>query len=621
MGMSAFPSFMTQATPATQPLINAEPAVAAQTEQNPQVGQVMSGEQGADAPIVAQNGPSRDVKLTFAQIAPPPGSMVLRGINPNGSIEFGMRSDEVVTKAMLNFEYTPSPSLLPVQSQLKVYLNDELMGVLPVTKEQLGKKTLAQMPINPLFITDFNRVRLEFVGHYQDVCENPASTTLWLDVGRSSGLDLTYQTLNVKNDLSHFPVPFFDPRDNRTNTLPMVFAGAPDVGLQQASAIVASWFGSRSGWRGQNFPVLYNQLPDRNAIVFATNDKRPDFLRDHPAVKAPVIEMINHPQNPYVKLLVVFGRDDKDLLQAAKGIAQGNILFRGESVVVNEVKPLLPRKPYDAPNWVRTDRPVTFGELKTYEEQLQSSGLEPAAINVSLNLPPDLSQTITVMPKAPNEAQMETLLNTVGFIGAQTGFPAINLTVTDDGSTIQGKDADIMIIGGIPDKLKDDKQIDLLVQATESWVKTPMRQTPFPGIVPDESDRAAETQSTLTSSGAMAAVIGFQSPYNDQRSVIALLADSPRGYEMLNDAVNDSGKRATMFGSVAVIRESGINSLRVGDVYYVGHLPWFERLWYALANHPILLAVLATISVILLAWVLWRLLRIISSRRLNPDNE
>ncbi len=79
-------------------------------------------------------------------------------------------------------------------------------------------------------------------GHYQDVCENPASTTLWLDVGRSSGLDLTYQTLNVKNDLSHFPVPFFDPRDNRTNTLPMVFAGAPDVGLQQASAIVASWF-------------------------------------------------------------------------------------------------------------------------------------------------------------------------------------------------------------------------------------------------------------------------------------------------------------------------------------------------------------------------------------------
>ena len=70
--------------------------------------------------------------------------------------------------------------------------------------------------------------------------------------------------------------------------------------------------------------------------------------------------MIDHPDNPYVKLLVVFGRDDKDLLQAAKGIAQGNILFRGSSVTVDDVKQLQARKPYDAPNWVRTDRAVTF---------------------------------------------------------------------------------------------------------------------------------------------------------------------------------------------------------------------------------------------------------------------
>lgn len=771
MGMSAIPSFMSNAAPAIQPQTAAEPtaapAIPVQADDNQPVGQVMPGVPGADAPIVAQNGPSRDVKLTFAQIAPPPGSMVLRGVNPNGSIEFGMRSDEVVTKAMLNLEYTPSPSLLPVQSQLKVYLNDELMGVLPVTQEQLGKKTLAQIPINPLFITDFNRVRLEFVGHYQQVCENPSSSTLWLDVGRSSVLDLTYQTLEVKNDLSHFPVPFFDPRDNRAMTLPMIFAGAPDLKLQQAASIVSSWFGSRSGWRGQHFPVLYNQLPDRNAIVFATNDSRPDFLREQPPVKAPTIAMIDHPENPYVKLLVVMRRDENDLLQAAKGIAQGNILFRGSSVEVNEIKPLLARKPYDAPNWVRTDRPVTFGELKTYEQQLQSSGIEPAAINVSLNLPPDLyllrstgidmnlnyryttpptkdssrmdislnnqflqafsltsneknnrlllrlpvlqglldgktdvsipalklgavnqlrfdfeymnpmpggtvdncitfqpvpnhvvigddstidfskyyhfiampdlrafanagfpfsrmadlSDTIAVMPKTPNEAQMETLLEATGTIGAQTGFPAINLTITQDGSQIQGKDADILIIGTIPDKLKDEKRIDLLVQAAQSWVKTPLRQSAFPGIMPDEADRKADAQATVTSSGPMAAVVGFQSPFNDQRSVIALLADSPRGYELLNEAINDSGKRAAMFGSVSVIRESGVNSLRVGDVYYVGHLPWFERLWYALGNHPVLLAVLAAISVVLLAWVLWRLLRIISRRRLDPDHE
>lgn len=631
----------------------------------------------AAAPVVVEDSPGRDVKLTFAQIAPPPGSMVLRGSNPNGSIEFGMRSDEVVSKALLNLTYTPSPSLLPVTSQLKVYLNDELMGVLPVTKEQLGQKVTAQVAVDPLYITDFNRVRLEFIGHYRDVCENPANNTVWLDVARNSTLDLTYQSLKVRNDLSHFPVPFFDSRDNRPLNLPMVFASSPSLQKQQAAGIIASWFGAKAGWRGQTFPVLYNSLPDRNAIVFATNDNRPDFLRDHPPVKAPTVEMIDHPTNPYMKLLVVFGRDDKDLLQAAQGISAGNILFRGDSVTVNEVTPLLARAPYDAPNWVRTDRPVTFGELKTYEQQLQSTGLEPASINLSLNLPPDLylmrstgidmdlkyrytmppvkdssrmdislnnqflqsfslnstqdvnklmlrlpilqglldgkndvsipalrlgamnqlrfdfqytnpmpggtvdncvtfqpvqnhvvigddstidfshyyhflpmpdlrtfanagfpftrmadlSDTVIVMPKTPSEAQVSTLLNAVGVIGGQTGLAGAKMTIVDEGGQIQDKDADLLLIGSIPQKLKDDKHIDLLVDATQSWVKTPLRHNDLPSIYLDTDDRQASVQTGITSSGPMAAVVGFESPYHKQRSVVALLADSATGTE------------------------------------------------------------------------------------------
>lgn len=790
MGLSAYPYAMTMAAPAS-PAATAAPVVPTVTPatqgaatpaptqpesmmpvtpveaQTTPVGQVMPGVNGANAPIVADNAPTRDVTLTFAQIAPPPGSMILRGVNPDGGIEFGMRSDEVVSKAVLNLEYTPSPSLLPVQSQLKVYLNDELMGVLPVTKEQLGKKTQAQVAVDPLYITDFNRVRLEFVGHYRDVCENPASSTLWMDIGRNSSLAMTYQKLTLKNDLSSFPVPFFDPRDNRPLNLPMVFAGVPALAQQQAASIVASWFGTRTGWRGQQFPVSYDALPDSNAIVFATNDKRPAFLRDVPPVTAPTVMMMNHPTNPFMKVLVVFGRDDKDILQAAKGIAQGNLLFRGDRVVVDEVKPLLARKPYDAPNWVRTDRAITFSELKTYEEQLQATGLQPASINVAMNLPPDLyllrssgidmnlnyrytapptkdnsrmdislnnqflqsfsltssqdtnrlllrlpvlqglldgktevsipalklgalnqlrfdfqymnpmpggtiencitfqpvqnrvvigddstidfskyyhfiampdlrafanagfpfsrmadlSDTLVVLPAQPTAAQLTTLLDSMGGIGAQTGFPAVNVTLTNDGNQLANKDADILIIGTLPEKLKNDERIDLLVQATQSWMKTPQRQTDFPAIVPDVNDRQADTQTAVSSSGPMAAIVGFQSPYNDQRSVVALLADSPRGYSLLNEAMNDSGKRAAMYGSVTVIRESGVNGLRVGDIYYVGHLPWFERIWYALSNHPILLAVLAAVSVVLLAWVLWRLLRIISRRRLDGDHE
>ncbi|MEE2178967.1 cellulose biosynthesis cyclic di-GMP-binding regulatory protein BcsB, partial [Klebsiella pneumoniae] len=471
--------------------------------------------------------------------------------------------------------------------------------------------------------------------------------------------------------------------------------------------------------------------------------------------------------DPYVKLLVIFGRDDNDLLLAAKGIAQGNILFRGSSVTVDGIKTLQPRQPYDAPNWVRTDRSVTFAELKTYEQQLQSSGLVPDAITVALNLPPDLyllrangidmdlkyrytmppvkdssrmdislndqflqsfslnssqdvnklilrlpvlqglldgksevtipalrlgavnqlrfdfqymnpmpggsidncitfqpvqnhvvigddstidfskyyhfialpdlrvfanagfpysrmadlSDTLVVVPKAPTQGQVATLLQALGGIGSQTGLAAINLQMTDDGNQIKNKDADLLLIGAIPSSLKDDTKINLLVEATKSWVKMPMRHYDLASIYPDDEARTPNTRTDITSSGPMAAVIGFQSPYNDQRSVVALLADSPRGNELLTNALNDSGKRAAMFGSVAVIRESGVNSLRVGDIYYVGHLPWFERIWFALSNHPILLAIFAAISIVLLAWVLWRMLRIISRRRLSLDDE
>ncbi|MCL7707785.1 cellulose biosynthesis cyclic di-GMP-binding regulatory protein BcsB, partial [Enterobacter kobei] len=79
---------------------------------------------------------------------------------------------------------------------------------------------------------------------------------------------------------------------------------------------------------------------------------------------------------------------------------------------------------------------------------------------------------LIVMPKQPNPAQLTTLLDTAGTIGAQTGFPAVNLTITNEGGDMQKKDADILVIGALPASLKDEKRIDMLVNATQSWVKT-----------------------------------------------------------------------------------------------------------------------------------------------------
>lgn len=713
------------------------------------------------APIISQ-------QLAFKQLAPAPGSFALRGTSPVGYIQFGVRHDEVVTQASLQLEFTPSPTLTPVESHLKVYLNEVLMGVVTITKEQVGQPTQATLPLDPRYITDFNRVRLEFIGHYKSICQDPSSSSLWLNISQASSLNVQMQKLPLKNDLSSFPIPFFDARDNRPLTLPMVFNQQPDLGQQQAAAILASWFGARAQWRGQSFPALFNQLPDSHAVVFATNAQRPDFLRDYPPVDSPTVEVISHPQNPYIKLLLVQGRDDNDLITAVKGIAQGNILFRGQNVSVDRVEQLAPRQPYDAPNWIRTDRPMTFAELQQYPEQLQSRGIAPDPLMMTLNLPPDLflirskgidmhlkyrytaprtldgsrltinlnnqfvqafnlvpeseksslllrlpitqglldsdknlsipalklgtvnelrfnfdyatvttsnispercetvapienhtvidgnstinfsgyrhfmampdlrafanagfpfsrladmSQSVALMDKEPHAEQVSALLNAVGNIGAQTGYPALALQLTNDPAQLSQVDKDILLIGSLPESLRDEAKVAVLTETTKSWVKMPVRQTVLPDEGSPQTDGRPDSRTDIRAETAIATIIGTQSPYFAQRSIVALLAGSPQGYTLLNNTLIDSTKRATVFGSAAVIRESGVSSLRVGDMYYVGHLPWWERVWHALALHPLWLAGMSTLVTIIFAWLLWRGLKVLSRRRLSADEK
>ncbi|MGO1273670.1 MAG: cellulose biosynthesis cyclic di-GMP-binding regulatory protein BcsB, partial [Pseudomonas helleri] len=355
-----------------------------------------------DKPAITQSTdplPSWTVTRTFEQLGRPADTLLL-GIHSSEQVEFTLRRDRIASDASLQLNYTPSPSLIPTLSHIRVYLNDVLMGVLPIEKDQLGRQTQQKMALDPRMIADFNRIRLEFIGHYTDICEDPANNTLWVNISRSSSLTLQEQALSLTNDLAYFPLPFFDPRNSGTLELPFVFAANPTLGEQRAAAILASYFGSQANWRGSKFPVLFDTLPGvqskeatQPTVVFATNDHRPAFMRDlekFPAVDAPVVELIDHPDAPYSKVLLVMGRNEEDLTTAAKALALGGKLLRGSRATINKVEELQPRKPYDAPAWMRTDRPVRFAELIDYPQQLQVSGLQPRPITLDINLPPDL---------------------------------------------------------------------------------------------------------------------------------------------------------------------------------------------------------------------------------------
>jgi cellulose synthase operon protein B len=313
----------------------------------------------------------------------------LRGTDGQNGVPFSVRSDEVVTGAVLHLIYSYSPSLLPSISQLKVLVNGEVAATLPVPREQAGILVARDVSIDPRFITEFNHLNVQLIGHYTQQCEDPSNSTLWATVSNASSLDLTYASLESKPDLASLPVPFFDRRDVRRLELPFVFAQKPSAATLEAAGAVASWFGSLSGYRGAVFPAQIDNVPlSGNAVVFATSDQHPAGVKI-PDISGPTIAVIDRDTPSRGRLLLVMGRNDAELKTAAKALGIGQNTLSGTTATITQLNDFAPRKPYDAPNWLPTDRPVRFGELAEARD-LSVTGYNADAVRVNMRVPPDL---------------------------------------------------------------------------------------------------------------------------------------------------------------------------------------------------------------------------------------
>ncbi|MGN0902347.1 MAG: cellulose biosynthesis cyclic di-GMP-binding regulatory protein BcsB, partial [Succinivibrio sp.] len=319
------------------------------------------------------------------------GGLALTGASPKRSVYFTVKRDDIITDGEFDLYYTPSPSLLPVRSQLNVYLNGILQKSIALQKENIGNRTHEVIKLDAGAFKDENIFDFELIGHYTDVCENPVDSTIWLNISAQSSLNLCRQQLHIANDLSFFPVPFFNVSTPQSTVLSMVFSENLDNDTIKAASVIASYGGVLTKWRGADYPAYINKLPSSgHAVVFVTNDSRPDFLKDYRQVKVPTVEMMDIPHTVADKMLVISAPDSKGLVTAAKALALGNILFNGPVTEIHEFKEIESRLPYDAPNWVDTSKPFTLGSITTYEDQLSAQGYEPPVINVELNLPPDL---------------------------------------------------------------------------------------------------------------------------------------------------------------------------------------------------------------------------------------
>lgn len=316
-----------------------------------------------------------------------PNPLELHSVDGRRDLTFSQRGDELVTAAKLKLVYGWSPSLIPELSHLKVLLNDELMTTLPLPHENnTGRES--DVSLNPSMFIDFNKLTIGLIAHYTRDCEDPMHSTLWANVSNQSKLELTVRHLKLPNDLSILPAPFFDKLDNAKLMLPIVFPKQPANDVLHAAGVVSSWFGALASYRGAQFPVLINTLPKGNGVIMVAGNSPPAGLA-LPAITGPGLAMVDNPLNANAKLLVVMGRNASELDMAAQALTLGSPTLTGAYAEVKQMQDIPARKPYDAPRWIPTDRPVHFAELAKPAE-LQVAGITPSNINLNFNIPPDI---------------------------------------------------------------------------------------------------------------------------------------------------------------------------------------------------------------------------------------
>lgn len=230
--------------------------------------------------------------LTFSQMGAD-HPIALRGVDPDRTINVGVRLDEVVTAARLRLVFTHSPSLVYPLSHLKVRLNDEVVATLPLEKERAGQQVTREIDLDPRFFTDFNRINLQLIAHYTlDHCEDPYHSSLWADISPTSTLALTKASVTLPDNLPLLPAPFFDRRDNRRVTVPFVLPANADAATLRAAGVVASWLGALASDREMRFPVSrpgptrcpsrHRQASSRFPSWYSTSSRTAPFCRARP---------------------------------------------------------------------------------------------------------------------------------------------------------------------------------------------------------------------------------------------------------------------------------------------------------------------------------------------------
>jgi cellulose synthase operon protein B len=205
-------------------------------------------------------------------------------------------------------------------------------------------------------------------------------------------------------------------------------------------------------------------------------------------------------------------------------------------------------------------------------------------------------------------------------MGEATGYPSTRHGVISAAEVSKTPDKDMIIIGSAQNqKLFADwaNSLPLLVENGVRRLREPdVSWRPSYRWEQQDVDESLKPKATVSLSGAgtLVSMMGFESPLKPSRSVVFLYADKPADFSKITDVISDPEKLASIQGDFVVVNDKSLTHSKVSNTYYLGQLPWYNKLRWFLSDHPILVALMALLLAVLSAAVMYRPLKFLVAK-------
>ncbi len=228
----------------------------------------------------------------------------------------------------------------------------------------------------------------------------------------------------------------------------------------------------------------------------------------------------------------------------------------------------------------------------------------------------DLADTAVVLPDNAGTEEIELFLTLMGHFGAQTGYPVLNVTVTNAEGMNPDSQKDYIVLGTVDDQpALNSLNPSLPVMADGSGLHIQDTQGFFAQLQHAwwkvrSSDRVQSGQLEIAGGLPDALIEGIEWPTGSSHSVVVITLRDRSVVANFLSVFMKTSQSSDISQSVSVLHGTRFVSYRIGkDFYHVGWLSRWVQLNMLFTDYPWLIVVTTIVFCFLLAAILRTMLR------------